>query len=111
MTQGIQSEHGLKTRLGAKKLDETNLTVHATKNAIEITLKNCFPIPLDFQYFKQLVCTYYLHENLTVISDLNKPEKIIFCSGDTAATYAISDISLEYDAIINAVYMEKVSRI
>ena len=33
----------------------------------------------------------------------------MLCSDDAAATYTISDIALEYDVIINAVYMEKES--
>ena len=52
---------------------------------------------------------YYLHEDLIVTIELNKPEKVMLCSGDTAATYTISDIALEYDVIIDAVYTEKVS--
>ena len=66
-------------------------------------------IPLDFEYFKQPVSPYYLHEDLVVTIELNKPEKVMLCSGDTAATYTISDIALEYDAIIDTGYTEKVS--
>ena len=34
----------------------------------------------------------------------------MLCSGDTSATYTISDLALEYDVIIDAQYTEKVSR-
>ena len=34
----------------------------------------------------------------------------MLCTGDTAATFTISDIVLEYDAIINVAYTKKVSR-
>ena len=33
----------------------------------------------------------------------------MLCSNDALATYTISDLALEYDAIINAGYTEKVS--
>ena len=41
--------------------------------------------------------------------ELSKPEKVILCSDNTAAAYTISDIALEYDAIIDTQYTEKVS--
>ena len=34
----------------------------------------------------------------------------MLCSGDTAATYVISDMALEYDSIIDVQYTKKVSR-
>ena len=36
--------------------------------------------------------------------DLNSAEKVILCTGDTNATYKLSDISLEYDAIFDEPY-------
>ena len=36
--------------------------------------------------------------------ELNSSEKVILCTGDTAATYKLSDISLEYDAIFDEAY-------
>ena len=35
---------------------------------------------------------------------MNSAEKVILCSGDTNATYKLSDISLEYDAIFDEPY-------
>ena len=35
---------------------------------------------------------------------MNSSEKVILCTGDTLATYNISDISLEYDAIFDETY-------
>ena len=43
-------------------------------------------------------------EDLFVRLELNTSEKIIFCSGDTNATYKLSDISLQYDAIFDESY-------
>ena len=39
-------------------------------------------IPLDFEYFKQPVSPYYLHEDLIVTIELNKPEKLCYASDD-----------------------------
>ena len=44
---------------------------------------------------------YGLKEDLIVRLELNSSKKSIFCSGDAAATYSVSDISLAYDAIID----------
>ena len=36
--------------------------------------------------------------------ELNSSEKVILCTGDTNATYKLSDVSLEYDAIFDESY-------
>ena len=36
--------------------------------------------------------------------ELNSSEKVILCTGDTNATYKLSDISLEYDAVFDESY-------
>ena len=41
---------------------------------------------------------------MVVRLELNSSEKMILCSGDSAATYKLSDISLEYDAIFDEPY-------
>ena len=43
-------------------------------------------------------------KDLFVRLKLNSAEKVILCSGDTYATYKLSDISLEYAAIFNEPY-------
>ena len=43
-------------------------------------------------------------EDLFVRLELNISEKIILYTGDTNATYKLSDISLEYDAIFDEFY-------
>ena len=45
-----------------------------------------------------------LKENLFVGLELNSSEKVILCTGDTAAIQQLSDISLEYDAILDRPY-------
>ena len=37
------------------------------------TEENRFAIPLDFEFIKQSVCPYYLHEDLNVTIEHNKP--------------------------------------
>ena len=41
---------------------------------------------------------YGLEEDLIVKLELNSSKKVILCTGDTSATYKLSDFSLEYDA-------------
>ena len=85
------------------------MTFSTAENVVKKTLQKRFVIHLDFEYFKQPVLPYYLHEDLVAMTELNKPEKVLLCSHDTAATYTISDLVLEYDAIIDAAYREEVS--
>ena len=74
------------------------------KNAIKKTFDKRFGIPLDFDFFKHPVYQYGLKEDLIVRLELNASEKVILCIGDTSATYKLSDISLEYDAIFDEPY-------
>ena len=104
LLQGIQSVNGLKVRLGAKKVDGTALTVTDQENAIKKTLDRRFLITLYFDFFKHLVYPYGLKERLIVRIELNSSEKVILCTGDTSATYTLSDIFLEYDAIFHNSY-------
>ena len=71
------------------------LTKHLTKR---------FAIPLNFDFFRHPVYINGFKEDLIVGLELNSPEKAILCSGDTSATYKLSDISLEYDAVSNKQY-------
>ena len=104
LLQGIQPANGLKARLGAKKADGTALTLTTQENAIKKTFDKRFEIPLDFDFFKHPVYPYGLKERLIVRLELNLSEKVILCTGDTNATYKLSDISLEYDAIFDEPY-------
>ena len=104
LLQGIQLANGLKARVGAKKADGTALTVTTQENAIKKTFDKRFAIPLDFDFFKHPVYPYGLKEDLIVRLELNSAEKVILCTGDTNATYKLSDISLEYDAIFDEPY-------
>ena len=71
------------------------------ENAIRKTFGKRFAIPLDFDFFKHPVYPYGLKEDLIVKLELISSEKVILCNGDTAATYKLSDVSLEYDAIFD----------
>ena len=101
LLQGIQSANGLKASVGAKKADGTALTMATQENAIKKTFDKRFAIPLDFDFFKHPVYPYGLKEDLIVRLELNSSEKVILCTGDTSATYKLSDISLEYYVIFD----------
>ena len=47
---------------------------------------------------------YGFKEDLLIRLELNSSEKVILCTGDTSATYNLSDISLEFDAIFDEPY-------
>ena len=51
-----------------------------------------------------------LKEDLIVRLELNSPEKVVLCTGDTSATYKLSDISLEYDAIFVEPYATTIGK-
>ena len=85
--------------MGAKKEDGTAPVATIQENAIKKTFDKRFVILLDFDFFKHLVYHHGLKERLIVRLELNSPEKVILCTGDTSATYKLSDIYLEYGAI------------
>ena len=104
LLQGIQSASGLKTRAGAKKAHGKALTLTTQENAIKKTFNKSFSVSLDFDFFIHPVYPYGLKEHLIVKLELNSSEKVILCTGDTSATYKLSDISLENDAIFDEPY-------
>ena len=104
LPQGIQSANGLKARMGAKKADGIALTMITQENAIKKAFDEIFAIPLDFDVFRHPLYSYGLKEDLIVRLELNSAEKVILYTGDTNATYKLSDISLEYDGILNEPY-------
>ena len=104
--QGIQSSNGLKGRLGSTKSDGTALTLTATETAVKKTLNKRFSVPLDFDFFNYPVCPYALKEDIYITIQLNSPEKVLLASGDVNAKYKISDITLEYDVIIDETYAQ-----
>ena len=95
--------NGLKARLGAKKTDVTALIVTTQEIAIKETLDKRFTIPLDFDFFKHPVYPYG-QERLFIRIELNFAGNVLLCTGNTNATYKISDIFLEYDAIFDDPY-------
>ena len=90
--------------MGAKKTDGTALPLSTQENVIKKTFDKRFAIPLDFDFFKHPVYPYDLKEDLIVRLELSSSEKIILCTGDTSATYKLSDILLEYDVIFDEPY-------
>ena len=51
LLEGIQPANGLKARMGAKKADDTALTITAQENTIKKMFDKRFGIPLDFDFF------------------------------------------------------------
>ena len=54
---------------------------------------------------------YGLQEDLIVRLELGSSEKVILCTGGTNATYKLSDVSLEYDAIFDEPYAASIGKI
>ena len=96
--------------MGAKKTDGTALTVTTQENAIKKTFDKRFAIPLAFDFFKHPVYPYGLKEDLIVRLELNSSEKVILCTGDISATYKLSEISLEYDAVFDEPYATTIGK-
>ena len=98
--QGIQSEAIAKLRIDAGDKDESN----ANNNGIAKAYDNKFYIPLDFE----LISTHMpLHqgsikEHLEFQIEFNDYNKVIKATGDAAAKYTISEVSLEYEIVSNA---------
>ena len=104
LLQDIQSVNGLKARLGAKRAGGTALTMTIQENVIRKTFVKRFAAALDLDFFKHPVYPYGLKEDLIVRLELNSSEKVILYTGDTSATYKLSDIWLKYDAIFDEPY-------
>ena len=97
--------------MGAKKADGMALTVTTQENAIKKTLDKMSSIPLDFDFFKHPVYPHGLEEKLIVRLELNTQKNVLLCTEDTSATYKLSDISLENDAIFDEPYATKIGEI
>ena len=57
-----------------------------------------------FDFFKHPIYSYGLREDLIIRLELTSLGKVLLCTGDTNATYKLSDISLEYDTIFDEPY-------
>ena len=90
--------------MGAKKTDGTALTLTTQENVIKKTLDKRFAIPLDFDFFKHPIYSYGLEQCLFIRTELNSAKNVLLCTGDTNATYRLSDICLEYVVILDGPY-------
>ena len=108
LLQRMQLAHGLKARVGEKEVNGTALTVTTQENATKKTFDKPFAIPLDFEFLRHPVYPYGLKKDLIVSLDLNSSEKVILCTGDTSATYELSEIFLEYDASFDKAYAKTI---
>ena len=103
--------NGLKAQVGEKRADGTALTVTTQENVIKKRLNKRFAIPLDFDFFKDPVYPYGRKKDLIVRLELNSSEKVILCTGDTSATYKLSNILLNHDAIFDEPYATSIGDI
>ena len=87
--------------MGAKEPEGTTLTLTTQENTIKKTVDKKFAIPLDFDFFKHRVYLYGLKEGLFIRTELSSAKNVLLCTEDTDATYKLSDISLEYDVILD----------
>ena len=88
---------------GTKTEDGTEITITTQENAIKNTFgKKQFLRILSF--FKHPVYRYVLKKDSVVRLDCNSLEKGILCREDTAATYRLLDISLEYETVFDERY-------
>ena len=78
------------------------------ENAIKKTFDKRFAIRLGFDFFKHSLYPYGLRKDLIFRLELSSSEKVILCTGDTSATYKLSNISLEYDAISDEPYATRI---
>ena len=97
--QGICSEAIRKIRIDAGDKDLSN----AKNKAVGTTFSNRFCIPLDFELLTSHMPFFQhdLKDRLSYELTFNSYGKVIR-STDTAASYAVSDIRLEYDKITSS---------
>ena len=103
VSQGIQSEAGLKLRVKS----DGAATTDAEEVAISKTLGNRFVIPVDFELLHEIAPLLSSHLNdIKFELTFNDPQSVILGSTDTLASatnqdynYEVNDIHLEYDVI------------
>ena len=84
-----------------KNTDGMAITVSTKENAIKKAIGKKLAIPLNFDFFKNLVYSYGPREDLIVRLELNSSEMVILCSRDNTAKYNLRDISIEHDTIFD----------
>ena len=95
LLEGILSANGLQAQVGVNKADGTAVTFMAEENAINKALSNRFSVTFEFNFFSYLLYPYGLREDLFLWLELNTPETLLLCTGETVATYKLQDISLK----------------
>ena len=96
-------------QIGAKKADGRAVTMTTQENAIKKRLIKGLQYRWILIFFKHPVYPHGLKERLIGRIELNSAEKVILCTADTNATYELSDISLEYDAVFGEPYATAIS--
>ena len=104
--QGIQSENGLKYRIGSKTKNSSNQLVEVNvdddEKALKVAYGSTFKIPLDDELFTEVApfCPYFINDNVVIELKLAEAKNVIL-SSDGDATYQINDVHLEWDGILD----------
>ena len=102
--QGIEESLGLKHRIGAKKVaaggDLENVTDE--QKAISKAYSNTFYIPFDDELFNDVspFCPFHIKDNIIVEIKFADAKDVVI-SSDKTASYEMSDLHLEWDAIFD----------
>ena len=101
--QGIVEDDGQTENAIRHRINATNKTNDAKDQTAASIYDNCFCIPLDFEILESSLPLYQygLDSHLTYELTFADYSDVIK-STDSDATYTISNISLEFDTIINA---------
>ena len=93
-----QTENAIKHRINA-----TNKANNAKDQTVASIYDNCFCIPLDFEILESSLPLYQYGSGSRLTYELTFGDySDVIKATDTDATYTISNISLEFDTIINA---------
>ena len=101
--QGIVEADGQTENAIRHRINATNKTNNAKAQTVASIYNNHFCIPLDFEIFESSLPLYQYGLGSRLTYELTFADySDVLKSTDSDATYTISNISLEFDTIINA---------
>ena len=101
--QGIVEADGQTENAIRHRINATNKTINAKDQTVASIYDNCFCIPLDFEILESSLPLYQYGLGSRLTYELTFADySDVLRSTDSDATYTISNISLEFDTIINA---------
>ena len=101
--QGIVEADGQTENAIRHRINATNKTNDAKDQTAALIYNNCFCIPLDFEILESSIPLYQYGLGSCLTYELTFADySDVLKSTDSDTTYTISNISLEFDTIINA---------